>query len=90
MDEEGWAATKTALGRPRLFEMRTAMGYLRLIDKGAGDNPKRRFELSRDGRCIQFPQWHSPGGGIRPDILPDVSNLRYIIQGRVSPPQKLS
>ena len=81
MTEEGWTTVKVVCNLPRLQELHTTMGDIRLIVNGEGDNWKRRFELSPDGRCIRCAQGHSVGSGVRPDVLPIETKLKFLIHG---------
>ena len=81
MDRDGWATIKVVCELPRLKELHTTMGDIRLIVNGEGGNRKRRFELRSDHRCIRRAQGHSFGNGVRPDILPVAGEMRYLIHG---------
>ena len=87
MEDEDWSTIETVRDLPRLFEMRTTMGDLRLIVNG-GDNRKRRLELSRGGRRILCSQGHSAGSGVRPYILPIEPSMMYLIHGVSIPAAK--
>lgn len=66
MDGAGCEAIKEVCDLPRLREMHTTMGDIRLIAPGEDDNRKRRFDLSHDSRCIRCAQCHSAGSVVRP------------------------
>ena len=81
MGRVGWTTIKVVCDLPRLREFNTTMGDLRLIANGDGDNRKRRFELSDDGRCIRCTQGRSAGSVVRPDAMPVETNIKYLIHG---------
>ena len=81
MEDDGKTTVRVVCDLPKLRDLHSTMGGIRLIADGDGDNWKGRFELSADGRRIRCNQGHSAGSGVRPDVLPIPTQLRYLIRG---------
>ena len=81
MGAEGWEPVNNVCKLSRMRGLNTTMGDIRLIVNGEGGNNKLRFELSRWGRCVRCAQGHSSGSGVRPNVLPVATDLKYIIHG---------
>lgn len=66
---------------PKLKELHTTMGDISPMANGEGGNRERGFELCADGRCVRGNRCHSVGSGVRPDVLPVTTQMKYLIHG---------
>ena len=51
--------------------------------EGGGGNAKLCFELIQVERCVRCAQGHSPGSGVRPDVLPIARGMQYVVHGAI-------